>query len=103
MLVDEFQDTDPLQLEILWHLCGDSQNDADGDALPRVLRPGSLFLVGDPKQAVYRFRGADVNAYLRARDAIDNPSVVNIVANFRSVEPILSFVNKAFARLLKMV
>jgi exodeoxyribonuclease-5 len=97
VLVDEFQDTDPLQLEILWHLCGDHPNDEDGDALTRVLRRGSLFLVGDPKQAIYRFRGADINAYLRAREAIGGPSVVNIVANFRSVEPILSFVNGAFA------
>ncbi|MEH2539161.1 UvrD-helicase domain-containing protein [Bradyrhizobium sp. AZCC 1699] len=97
VLVDEFQDTDPLQLEILWHLCGDTANDEGGDALTKVLRLGSLFLVGDPKQAIYRFRGADVNAYLRAREAIGTPSVVNIVANFRSVEPILSFVNKAFA------
>lgn len=97
VLVDEFQDTDPLQLEILWRLCGDPAIDEDGDPLTRTLRPGSLFLVGDPKQAIYRFRGADVNAYLRAREAIGNPSVVNIVANFRSVEPILSFVNKAFA------
>ncbi|MCK1415335.1 UvrD-helicase domain-containing protein [Bradyrhizobium sp. CW4] len=97
VLVDEFQDTDPLQLEILWRLCGNPAIDEDGDPLTRTLRPGSLFLVGDPKQAIYRFRGADVNAYLRAREAIGNPSVVNIVANFRSVEPLLSFVNKAFA------
>lgn len=102
VLVDEFQDTDPLQLEILWRLCGDHPNDQDGDALTRVLRPGSLFLVGDPKQAIYRFRGADVNAYLRAREAIGEPSVANIVANFRSVEPILAFVNGAFGGPLSM-
>ncbi|MCD9893223.1 UvrD-helicase domain-containing protein [Bradyrhizobium japonicum] len=102
VLVDEFQDTDPLQLEILWRLCGDHPNDEDGDALTRVLRPGSLFLVGDPKQAIYRFRGADVNAYLRAREAIGDSSVANIVANFRSVEPILAFVNGAFAGPLSM-
>ncbi|WP_035722824.1 UvrD-helicase domain-containing protein [Bradyrhizobium sp. ARR65] len=97
VLVDEFQDTDPLQLEILWRLCGDTSNHEDGDHLTRTLRPGSLFLVGDPKQAIYRFRGADVNAYLRAREAMGKKSLVNIVANFRSVEPILSFVNGAFA------
>lgn len=102
VLVDEFQDTDPLQLEILWRLCGDHPNDEDGEALTKVLRPGSLFLVGDPKQAIYRFRGADVNAYLRAREAIGEPSVANIVANFRSVEPILAFVNGAFGGPLSM-
>ncbi|MCK1566618.1 UvrD-helicase domain-containing protein [Bradyrhizobium sp. 173] len=96
VLVDEFQDTDPLQIDILWHLCGDPPPDGNQDPLARVLRPGSLFLVGDPKQAIYRFRGADVNAYVRAREAIGKSSTLNIVANFRSVEPVLSFVNGAF-------
>jgi hypothetical protein len=59
VLVDEFQDTDPLQAEILWLLCGDG--DDNGSWTTRTLRPGSLFLVGDPKQAIYRFRGADVD------------------------------------------
>ncbi|QFI77210.1 AAA family ATPase [Bradyrhizobium betae] len=97
VLVDEFQDTDPLQIDILWRLCGNPPKDGSQDALKRTLRPGSLFLVGDPKQAIYRFRGADVNAYLGAREAISTSSVLNIVANFRSVEPILSFVNGTFA------
>ncbi|SIO57588.1 exodeoxyribonuclease-5 [Bradyrhizobium erythrophlei] len=96
VLVDEFQDTDPLQIDILWRLCGDPTTDEDQDPLTRVIRPGSLFLVGDPKQAIYRFRGADVNAYVRAREAIGQSSTLNIVANFRSVEPVLSFVNGAF-------
>ena len=55
ILVDEFQDTDPLQAEILWRLAGEG-----AVALPwqeRAIRPGALFLVGDPKQAIYRFRG----------------------------------------------
>jgi ATP-dependent exoDNAse (exonuclease V) beta subunit len=60
-MVDEFQDTDPLQIEILWLICGE---DCKGsDALARPLRPGGLFMMGDPKQAIYRFRGADVNAF----------------------------------------
>ncbi|MBR0820259.1 UvrD-helicase domain-containing protein [Bradyrhizobium liaoningense] len=96
VLVDEFQDTDPLQIDILWRLCGDPPADGNQDPLARILRPGSLFLVGDPKQAIYRFRGADVNAYVRAREAIGKSSTLNIVANFRSVEPVLSFVNGAF-------
>ena len=56
------------------------------DPLPG-LRDGALFLVGDPKQAIYRFRGADVNAYVRAREAIRaaNPeNIVSISTNFRS-------------------
>ncbi|ABE62796.1 UvrD/REP helicase [Nitrobacter hamburgensis X14] len=97
VLVDEFQDTDPLQTEILWLLCGD---DSAGEPLSRPLRPGALFLVGDPKQAIYRFRGADVNAYIAARAAIAPGSLLKITANFRSVEPILAFVNKKFEHVL---
>src|ERR1019366_4924518 len=100
VLVDEFQDTDPLQSEIFWRLCGDaptgvsSENWADFQ-----IRPGALFLVGDPKQAIYRFRGADVLAYVRARSAFlaqDGDSVLSISTNFRSCAPILAYVNERF-------
>ena len=97
VLVDEFQDTDPLQIEILWRLCGELPKDGSANPLARVPRQGALFLVGDPKQAIYRFRGADVNAYLAARGAIGSEATLEIVANFRSVEPILAIVNSRFA------
>ena len=102
VLVDEFQDTDPLQIEILWQLCGEAENEGSVDCLDRTLRPGALFLVGDPKQAIYRFRGADVNAYIGARTAISGSGRLNIAANFRSVEPILSFVNDKFEAMLSI-
>jgi ATP-dependent exoDNAse (exonuclease V) beta subunit len=51
VLVDEFQDTDPLQIEILWWLCGEAQSKDDPDPCARTLRPGALFLVGDPVDA----------------------------------------------------
>ena len=102
VLVDEFQDTDPLQIEILWRLCGEPPKDGNPHPLARVPRPGALFLVGDPKQAVYRFRGADVNAYLGARTAVGKNAILEIVANFRSVEPILAFVNNRFAKPLSL-
>jgi ATP-dependent exoDNAse (exonuclease V) beta subunit len=100
VLVDEFQDTDPLQAEILWRLCGDPP--AGDPATPWtewVLRDGALFMVGDPKQAIYRFRGADVETYLRARAALEamHPdNVLGIGRNFRSVAPILDWVNERF-------
>ena len=100
VLVDEFQDTDPLQTEIFWRLCGEPPGDGDaGDWTEFVLQPGALFLVGDPKQAIYRFRGADIAAYVRAREAFragDADAVLSIATNFRSRAPIMEYVNAHF-------
>ena len=101
ILVDEFQDTDPAQAEILWRLAGEGP--ADTPWHERHIRAGALFLVGDPKQAVYRFRGADVETYLIAKRALaahDAGSILEISANFRSQAPVLEFVNARFAALL---
>lgn len=104
VLVDEFQDTDPLQTEIFWQLCGEpAAESATDDWTAFQIRPGALFLVGDPKQAIYRFRGADVSAYVQARDAFvaqDADSVLSIATNFRSCAPILTYVNERFEALL---
>lgn len=101
LLVDEFQDTDPVQTEIFWRLCGEPAPGADPrDWAVYRIRPGALFLVGDPKQAIYRFRGADVAAYVRAREAIRalNPDdLLSISTNFRSCAAILAYVNDRFA------
>ncbi len=101
ILVDEFQDTDPLQAEILWWLAG------EGDAaLPwyeRTIRPGALFVVGDPKQAIYRFRGADLETYLDAKRALsgsDPKAILEVFSNFRAQPPILEYLNGHFATLL---
>ena len=99
VLVDEFQDTDPLQTEIFWRLCGDPLV-PDAPWQDFRIRPGALFLVGDPKQAIYRFRGADVAAYVDARTAFqahDSESLQSISTNFRSRASILKFVNERFA------
>ena len=61
IFVDEFQDTDPLQAEILLLLAADDPNETDWRKARPL--PGHLFLVGDPKQSIYRFRGADVAIY----------------------------------------
>lgn len=102
VLVDEFQDTDPLQTEIFWRLCGDPVDGDDNWTRFRI-RPGALFLVGDPKQAIYRFRGADVGAYVQARDAFraqDPDNLLSISTNFRSCASILTFVNERFETVL---
>jgi ATP-dependent exoDNAse (exonuclease V) beta subunit len=85
IFVDEFQDTDPVQAGILLLLAGDV--------------PGKLFLVGDPKQAIYRFRGTDVGVYWRvSRDlAAQGGKVLPLTTSYRSVPAIQQFVNAAFA------
>ena len=69
IFVDEFQDTDPVQAEILLLLAADDDRvDRWTDARPT---PGKLFIVGDPKQAIYRFRGADVGTYWSVRNHLE--------------------------------
>jgi len=79
-LIDEFQDTDPVQYEIFETLF--------------VKRPGILFLVGDPKQAIYSFRGADIFAYLKASAETQNRYTLDV--NWRSVAPLIEAVNYLF-------
>ncbi|WP_032908029.1 UvrD-helicase domain-containing protein [Mesorhizobium sp. LNHC252B00] len=96
VLVDEFQDTDGIQNEILFSIAAEARPARWEES---ELRPGALFLVGDPKQAIYRFRGADIEAYERCRRLIDNQdqgAVLEITANFRSLSPIIDHVNVCF-------
>ncbi|MER8569071.1 UvrD-helicase domain-containing protein [Mesorhizobium sp. M0924] len=97
ILVDECQDSDILQIEILFAIAADGPV---GDWRQARLRPGALFFVGDPKQSIYRFRNADIAAYRAARDLIigqPNGALVAITANFRSRSSIIDFVNRNFA------
>jgi ATP-dependent helicase/nuclease subunit A len=97
ILVDEFQDTDPLQAEILLLLaaadpaCVDWRNVAPA--------PGKLFLVGDPKQSIYRFRRADVGVYqeVKARLSERGAAVVQLTSSFRALPSLQRLVNAAFA------
>lgn len=99
ILVDEFQDTDPIQTDIFRYLAFDPPADGSEDMSKWRPRPGAIFFVGDPKQAIYRFRGADVHTYLATRDALRAVApdcVLNVATNFRSCEGVLSFVNECF-------
>ena len=96
ILIDEFQDTDPIQGEILFLIAAEQRADAWADS---PLRPGALFMVGDPKQAIYRFRGADIVSYRQAKAAIARRwpgNIIQIAANFRSRAGILAHVNHCF-------
>jgi ATP-dependent helicase/nuclease subunit A len=97
LLVDEFQDTDPLQYEIVMFLA--EKPDARArDALDAELEPGRLFVVGDAKQSIYRFRGADYGAYRRAVERIEEcgGQSLYLVANFRSLRGVIDPVNHLF-------
>ena len=97
LLVDEFQDIDPLQYEIVLFLAERVEDDAR-DAFSARLEPGKLFVVGDAKQSIYRFRGADYAAYARAVGGVlaDGGAELTLSANFRSLPGILDPVNALF-------
>ena len=96
LLVDEFQDTDPVQAEVMMLLTADDPAETDW----RKCRPrsGSLFVVGDPKQSIYRFRRADLVTYNEVREIIEQNggTLVELSSNFRSTEPVIDWVNGAF-------
>ncbi|MGN5593856.1 exodeoxyribonuclease V subunit beta [Stutzerimonas nitrititolerans] len=84
-MIDEFQDTDPLQYRIFDRIYAIDNNRADC----------GLFLIGDPKQAIYAFRGADIHTYLRARRAMTG-RLDDLDTNFRSSQPMVDAVNRLF-------
>jgi len=97
LLLDEFQDTDPIQIEIAVRIVGGAA--ATQQSWTDVEVPaGSLFVVGDPKQSIYRFRRADIGMYLRAQDVLGGQ--VSLTTNFRTGAPIIDWVNAVFGKLI---
>src|SRR5262249_37691061 len=95
ILVDEFQDTDPIQAEILFYLTG--RHVAERDWRRAVPLDGKLFVVGDPKQSIYRFRRADILTYGLVRDRIQQSGrVLRLTTNFRSTGRLCTWINGAF-------
>jgi len=100
ILVDEFQDTDPLQAEIVFFLCErPGEHARNGESVK--LQPGKLFMVGDPKQSIYRFRRADLDLYGKVKEMISRQGeVINLRVNFRTVPQILQEANAIFEPLM---
>jgi len=101
LFVDEFQDTDPLQAEILLLI---ASNDPQVDRYRDVcVVPGKLFVVGDPKQAIYRFRRADVVLYqeIKQRLCSQGAELLHLTTSFRSLPAIQAAVNHAFEPLMQ--
>lgn len=137
LLIDEFQDTDPIQAEIAFYLAGpldsdtadngvadtgvadstgdgvadtggdgvadtgaggvsDDRSDAATDWRRIAPMPGKLFVVGDPKQSIYRFRRADIAALQEVRQLLGAAAQVSLSQNFRSQEGIIGWVNQVF-------
>jgi ATP-dependent helicase/nuclease subunit A len=100
VLVDEFQDTDPLQAEIVLYLC--EKGAAARDWREVELAPGKLTLVGDPKQSIYRFRRADIAVYSAVRDIVQRGPhlVAKLRANFRCEPALVEWLNDRFDEVL---
>ncbi|MEZ5282143.1 MAG: UvrD-helicase domain-containing protein [Acidimicrobiales bacterium] len=100
LLLDEFQDTDPIQIDLAVLI---ASADPDAGTKPWNQIPteaGRLFFVGDPKQSIYRFRRADVSLFLEARNTFSD-SPVSLDTNFRTVSPVIEWVNTVFSELIR--
>ena len=89
VLVDEFHDTSPLQWQII-------------RALADPCEPGRLFIVGDPRQSIYAFRGADVRVFYEARHQIleGGGEEIPLSRSFRAHQPLLDLLNTIFSQVL---
>jgi ATP-dependent helicase/nuclease subunit A len=96
LLVDEFQDTDPLQAQVMMFLTADDPEETDWQRCRP--HPGSLFVVGDPKQSIYRFRRADIVTYNKVREIIIESGglLVTLQANFRTTASLIAWINESF-------
>ena len=104
LLIDESQDTDPIQAEIAMFLAEASEANVEPHHRPKdwndvTPEKGKLFVVGDPKQSIYRFRRADVNQMYELRNRM-GAETVELTQNFRSQEPVTAWVNFVFGKWL---
>lgn len=98
-LIDEFQDTNPMQAEVFFYLSSESPVEKWSACVPR---PGSLFIVGDPKQSIYRFRSADVTSFFNVKKLFEEngDEALYLSKNFRSTRQLCSYFNTVFQEML---
>ena len=99
-LIDEFQDTNPIQAQIFFYLSSEELNEDWRKCKPEK---GTLFIVGDPKQSIYRFNNADIPSFKRVKELFDgkNGEVISLNTNFRSSEFICDWFKEKFNEILK--
>ena len=99
IFIDEFQDTDPIQVEVLMLLASE---DPAADWRRATPKAGKLFLIGDPKQSIYRFRRADLGMYADVKERLEASGAValDLSTSFRSVPDIQNFANAAFKNVM---
>jgi len=105
LLIDEFQDTDPIQVEIAVLIASTDPKAGQKPWDTAPVPPGRLFFVGDPKQSIYRFRRADIEVYTAAAARFGGDGcgrTVPLVTNFRSVPSVIAWVNHVFAELFTL-
>ena len=100
VFVDEFQDTDPLQVELIALLAGELPPTAAWEDNLRSARPGRLLFVGDAKQSIYAFRGAEVGLFRRVQAVFPADGVLALTTNFRIAQPTLEWINGVFPGVL---
>lgn len=86
-LIDEFQDTDPVQFEVFQGIYGESKNQQS---------KACWIMIGDPKQAIYAFRGADIFTYIKAKDWVDSQRHFTLATNWRSAPKLVAGINHLF-------
>jgi ATP-dependent helicase/nuclease subunit A len=104
LLVDEFQDTDPIQVELAALVASTDPGASLRPWAEADPKPGRLFFVGDPKQSIYRFRRADIALFLevagRFGDAANQGERLSLRTNHRSGHQLLAWINRIFGRLI---
>ena len=100
IMIDEFQDNDELQKNLLYLLAEKEESTSIGIPAPEDLAPDKLFFVGDEKQSIYRFRGADVSVFRKLSaelsKSVSTPTILELSVNYRSSPQLISFYNALF-------